>query len=375
MRIAVIGATGAVGRECLTLLDKASLPMENLVAVASPRSAGLDLRTELGLSLPLAPVTTLAAFDPTTVDVALLCAGADVSREMAAGLVAAGVLVVDNSSAFRLRPDVPLVVPQVNPQELERRPAGGIISNPNCSTIQLVRALAPLEALAGLDDIVVATYQAASGGGLRGLAELAEESARILADPALPDPAFVDPAFVDPVLAGPASPREKPGRFGRPLSFDLIPGIGAADGSGFTHEERKLVAEPRKILGLPGLRLSATAVRVPVFHCHSEAVHVRTRRPLTTASAEEALAAEPGIKVYRGSDTALGYPTPRSVGRRDQDRAMVHVGRIRVDPDDARALWMWIVADNLWVGAALNAVQIVELAVRYQWLGRPKVSR
>ncbi len=355
MRIAVIGATGAVGRECLTLLDRAALPIEKLVAVASPHSADLDLRSELGLSLPLAPVTPLTTFDPATVDVALLCAGADVSRDVAAGLVAAGVLVVDNSSAFRLRPDVPLVVPQVNPQVLERRPAGGIISNPNCSTIQLVRALAPLEALAGLDDIVVATYQAASGGGLRGLAELADESARVLADT--------------------GSPQERPGRFGQPLSFNLIPSIGAADGSGFTHEERKLVVEPRKILGLPALRISATAVRVPVFHCHSEAVHIRTRRPLTAASAEDALEWEPGIKVYRQSDAERGYPMPRSVGLDDQDRAMVHVGRIRVDPDDARALWMWIVADNLWVGAALNAVQIVELAVEYQWLGRTKTSR
>ena len=353
MRIAVIGATGAVGRECLTLLDHGSLPVERVIPVASPRSAGLDLRAELGLDCALEPVTTLARFDPRTVDVAVLCAGAEVSLSQADRLVAAGVLVVDNSSAFRRRPDVPLVVPQVNPHVLEQRPPGGLVANPNCSTIQLVRVLHPLHALAGLADIVVATYQAASGGGMRGLAELAEGSARFLADP--------------------GRPPEPPGRFGQPLSFNLIPEIGLADDSGFTHEERKLVDEPRRILELPELRITATAVRVPVFHCHSEAVHVRLREPVTAAAVEDALAAVPGLRVHRRGSADGGYPMPRTACLSPEDRALVHVGRIRVDPDDPRGVWLWIVADNLWVGAALNAVQAVETAVAFGWLGRPAV--
>jgi aspartate-semialdehyde dehydrogenase len=354
MRIALIGATGAVGRECLTLIDGGTIPVDQVqvVPVASAGSAGLDLRAEMGLSIPMSPVTTVEELEPEELDVAILCAGAEVSEREAGRLAAGGALVVDNSSAFRMRPDVPLVVPQVNPHLLQTRPVAGLVANPNCSTIQLVRALHPLHALAGLDDIVVATYQAASGGGLRGLAELAEGSAGVLSDPE-------------------AAPPGKPGRFGQPLSFNLIPEIGLRDDTGFTHEERKLVREPRKILGLPELRISATAVRVPVFHCHSEAVHIRLRHAVTVKAVEDALAAVPGLRVYRDGDAGPSYPMPRSVCVRPEDRAMVHVGRIRVDPDDARTVWLWVVADNLWVGAALNAVQIVGLAVTYGWLGRP----
>lgn len=348
MRLAVIGATGAVGRECLALLDRTSFPLERVVPVASPHSTGLDLGPELGSSLPLEPVTTVTELDPESLDVAILCAGAEVSQSEAGRFAAAGALVVDNSSAFRLRDDVPLVVPEVNPHMLARRPASNLVANPNCSTIQLVRVLAPLHALAGLEEVVLSTYQAASGGGLRGLAELAEGSADVLADP--------------------KSAQEEPGRFGQPLSFNLVPEIGLTDDTGFTHEERKLTAEPRKILDLPRLRISATAVRVPVFHCHSEAVRVRLRDAVTAVEVEDALAAVPGLKVYRRSGPAPAYPMPRSACLRDEDRALVHVGRIRVDPDDPFALWMWIVADNLWVGAALNAVRTVELAVTYGWL-------
>ncbi|MYS19389.1 aspartate-semialdehyde dehydrogenase [Streptomyces sp. DvalAA-14] len=348
MRIAVIGATGVVGRECLALLGDAAFPVDRVVPVASPRSAGRDLAAEFGLSRALDPVTTLDRLDPGEVDVAILCAGAELSRQAAERLAGAGVLVVDNSSAFRGRPDVPLVVPQVNGQVLRQRPPSGLVANPNCSTIQLVRALHPLHALAGLDRVVLATYQAASGGGVRGLAELAEASAAFLADP--------------------GRPPEEPGRFGQPLAFNLIPEIGPADVSGFSHEERKLVAESRRILGLPLLPLTATAVRVPVFHCHSEAVHVTLREPVTAAAVEDVLAAAPGLRVHRRGG-GPGYPMPRTACVRPEDRALVHVGRVRVDPDDPRAVWLWIVADNLWVGAALNAVQAVGLAVGYGWLG------
>ncbi|MBB4891175.1 aspartate-semialdehyde dehydrogenase [Streptomyces olivoverticillatus] len=348
LRIALIGATGAVGRECLALLDAGAVPLAEVVPVASARSAGTDLAAELDLSLPLAPLTPLEEWDRTGADVALLCAGAEISRREGERLAAAGALVVDNSSAFRMRPDVPLVVPQVNPGALAERPGSGLVANPNCSTIQLVRALQPLHKLAGLDDVVVATYQAASGGGLRGLAELGEASARMLSDV--------------------GAPAEPPGRFGQPLAFNLVPEIGLPDETGFAHEERKLACEPRKILGLPELRITATAVRVPVFHCHCEAVRIRVRRPVTAAQVEDALAATPGIRLYRRTD-AVPYPMPRFAAARTEDRALVHVGRVRVEPDDPHGVWLWVVADNLWVGAASNAVEIVELAVKHGWLG------
>lgn len=348
LRIAIIGATGAVGRECLSLLDSGIVPVARVVPVGSARSVGRDLGAEWGLSLPLAPLVTVEELDPRELDVAVFCAGVDVSNRAAERLAAAGVLIVDNSSAFRMRPDVPLVVPQVNPEALAVRPASNLVANPNCSTIQMVRALLPLHELGTLDSVVVATYQAASGGGVRGLEELAEGSRRILDDPG---------------AQGAAG-----GRFGQPLPFSLVPEIGLQDDEGVTHEERKLEREPRKILGLPGLRVSATAVRVPVFHCHSEAVHVRLREPVSTAAVEKALAATEGLRVYTRSDSP-SYPMPRSVFARPEDRAQVHVGRIRVDPADPRAVAVWVVADNLWVGAALNALQIVALATANGWLG------
>ncbi|MEU7132512.1 aspartate-semialdehyde dehydrogenase [Streptomyces sp. NPDC046261] len=345
LHIAVIGATGAVGRECLGLLDGGIVPVARVTPAASPRSAGHDLGAELGLKMSVAPVVALEDLDPEGVDVAVLSAGADISRAVARRLASAGALVVDNSSAFRMDPAVPLVVPQVNPDALASRPTGGIVANPNCSTIQLVRALHPLHTLAGLESVVVSTYQAASGGGLRGLEELARDAGEVLAAPG---------------AAGPGLPG---GRFGQPLAFNLVPEIGMADATGFTHEERKLVREPRKILGLPELRLTATAVRVPVFHCHSEAVYVRLREPVTAAGVHDALAATPGLRVHRD-----GYPMPRTVFATEEGRAAVHVGRVRVEPDDPRGVWLWIVADNLWVGAALNALQIVRTAVRWGWL-------
>jgi aspartate-semialdehyde dehydrogenase len=348
LRIAVVGATGAVGRECLRLIDQgAAPPTDRVYPVASPASAGRDLRAECGLSVAMDPVTALDRLDLTAIDVAIFCAGAALSRQEVERVAAAGVLVVDNSSAFRMRPDVPLVVPQVNPHLLERRPAAGIVANPNCSTIQLVRALHPLHVLAGLEQVVVATYQAASGGGQRGLAELAADSGRVLSDP--------------------GGPVEAAGRFGHPLAFNLVPQIGPVDDAGISHEERKLAREPRRILDLPELRVSATAVRVPVPHCHSMAAYLRLRTPVSAALVENTLAVTPGIRIYRRHHHP-SYPMPRLlVG--DEDRALVHVGRVRGDPDDARAAWLWIVADNLWVGAALNALEIVGLAVKYGWLG------
>jgi aspartate-semialdehyde dehydrogenase len=341
VRIAVVGATGAVGQECLKLIERKFVVADHVVPVASARSAGRDLAGELGLTMDMDSVQDLHTFDPRTVDAAIFSAGAEISRKHAERFAAAGTLVVDNSSAFRMREDVPLVVPQVNPATLAERPGTNLVANPNCSTIQLVRVLQPLSTLTKLEQVILSTYSAGSGGGNSGLAELANTSRQIL-----------DGATVD-----------APGKFGPPLAFDLVPQIGSVDETGFSHEERKLAREPRKILGDPDLRVTATAVRVPVFHCHGESVYVRTTTPIGVADMQRVLAAAPSMRVY-----PTGYPHPRAVAGNDEDRLCVHVGRIRIDPDDPHGIWLWIVADNLMVGAALNAVEILATVARYGWL-------
>jgi aspartate-semialdehyde dehydrogenase len=346
LRTAIVGATGAVGHELLRLLTRPGLPPLHLIPAASARSAGLDIGAELGLGRDIEPVRSLDDLDFTEVDVAFFAAGAEVSRQTAEKAAAGGCLVIDNTSAFRMREDVPLTVPQVNPESIKERPESNIVANPNCSTIQLVRALSPLHELAGLRRVFVSTYQAGSGGGLRGLNELSDDSRRILD----------------------GEDDLTPGRFGPPLAFDLVPQIGLLDEHGVAHEERKLRQEPRKIMGLPELKVGVTAVRVPVFHCHSEAVRVELERPITIGEAEDALADAEGIKLYRSNDRPA-YPSPRLVERSGGDRALVHVGRVRVDDEDPDTVSMWVVADNLWVGAAFNAVDILRVACDYGWLG------
>lgn len=345
LRLAVVGSTGAVGREILQLLNRIELLNARVVPVATAGSAGIDLAAELGLSLPVEPVRALEDVDLGEADVVFFTAGAEVSRQHAEKASGAGCLVIDNSSAFRARDDVPLVVPQVNPCLLARRPASGLISNPNCSAIQLVRVLHPLRELAGLEQVILSTYQAASGGGRRGLEELASSSASVL-DDGQPPPG---------------------GRFGPPLAFNLVPQIGMVDEHAVSNEEHKLATEPAKIMDLPSLKVSATAVRVPIFHCHAEAVWVRFDRPVSAADATKVLRSTRGILLYTDSDSPP-YPTPRLVERSGLGRAWVHVGRVRVDPVDPTALWLWIVADNLWVGAALNAVNILQTVFKYGWL-------
>ncbi|SNQ46508.1 Aspartate-semialdehyde dehydrogenase 2 [Frankia canadensis] len=348
MDIAVIGATGVVGKQCLELLDSGALAgLGRVVPVASAGSAGRDLAAEYGLSLKVDEVVALDDFDPSGLDLAIFSAGAPISRELGPVVAAAGALVVDNSSAFRMDDDIPLVVPQVNPQTMATRPARGIASVPNCSTIQLVRALHPLRALGELERLIVATYQAASGGGLRGLDELAATSRAIL-----------DRAQSTGPSAGAS------GRFGQPLAFSLVPEIGLRDDDGISHEEHKLRREPRKILGLPGLRVAATAVRVPVVNGHAEAVHVTFDRPVDARDALDVLRAAPGLRIYGADD---GYPMPRQVCASPESSALVHVGRVRADPDDPCSLLLWVVADNLVVGAALTALEIARLAAESSW--------
>ncbi len=345
--MSVVGATGAVGRKLISLLDQSGLAVSRISPVASARSAGQVLITE---RIPAAPVAALESYSFAGSDIAFFSAGAEVSREFVPRAAAAGCLVIDNSSAFREQADVPLAVPEVNPDVLRQRPDRGIIANPNCSTIQLVRAVAPLHARFGLTRMVVSTYQAASGGGMRGIAELASDSTEALRRH--PNPAAVDGGH---------------GRFGMRLAFNLVPQIGPVDAWGAAHEERKLRRETRRILRHPSLRVDATAVRVGVFNCHSEAVLAEFERTVDAEEVRRVLAATEDLVLYR-QDGWPPYPTPLTVQQSPATNGHVHIGRVRGDPENPRQISLWIVADNLTVGAALNAVRILRLAAANGWL-------
>jgi aspartate-semialdehyde dehydrogenase len=319
-----------------------------LMPIASPRSAGADLNPSLGLRRRLDAVRTIDEVDWHALDVAFFTAGAGLSHEVVLKAAAAGCLVIDNTSAFRQTPGVPLVVPQVNGHLLNERPAPNIVANPNCSTIQLVRVLAPLHRVIGLRRVMVATYQAASGGGTSGLAELAGRSLRLLGDAAAPEDST-------------------PGKFGPSLAFNVIPQIGPIGEDGITNEERKIRQETRTILDAPELDISASAVRVPVFQCHSETVWADLERAVPAAQVAQVLSEAPELRVY-GPEMDPPYPMPTQVYRTSEDRALVHVGRVRREPDHPRTVMLWIVADNTWVGAALNAADILSTVITAGWL-------
>ncbi len=324
LRLAVLGATGAVGREMWRLLEGwAGLPVAGIRAYTSPRSAGSELLFR-GEPVRCEPLDG-DHFAPA--DLVLASAGASVSREWAPRFAAAGGVVIDNSSAFRADPACPLVVPEVNGDRL-RDPAG-IIANPNCSTIQMVAALAPLHREWGLAGVRVATYQSVSGAGARAMDELRRATRALLDDAAEPG-----------------------GIFPHPIAFNVLPHIGAFDETGESQEERKMRDETRRILDLPELAVSAVCVRVPVFRGHSEAVWAAFERAPEPARARELLAAA-GIAV-RDDPAGAVYPLARDAAGRDE----VFVGRVRRDPADPRGLCLWVVADNLLKGAALNAFQI-----------------
>jgi aspartate-semialdehyde dehydrogenase len=329
LKVAVVGATGAVGETMLSILAERKFPVGEIVALASERSAG----GEVAFGNDEVMVRDLATFDPAGVDIALFSAGGDVSREYAPKFAAAGAVVIDNSSAFRRDDDVPLVVAEVNPEALKHRPRG-IIANPNCSTMQMLVALAPLHRAAGIERINVATYQSVSGTGRRALEELGRQTAGLL-------------------NFQPAEPEVYPVQ----IAFNVIPHGGDFLDNGYTSEEMKLVWETRKILGDASIGVNATVVRVPVFYGHSEAVAIETREKLTAAQARALLAAAPGVEVV---DEAVGggYPTPVTHA---SGRDPVFVGRIREDLSHPRGLNLWIVSDNIRKGAALNAVQLAEL--------------
>lgn len=329
LRVAVVGATGAVGEAILSILAERRFPAAAVVALASARSAGgtVDFGDDELL------VHDLAGFDPAGVDIALFSAGGSVSKEHAPAFAAAGAVVIDNSSAFRQDLDVPLVVAEVNPEAVRQRPRG-IIANPNCSTMQMVVALAPIHREAGIERINVATYQSVSGAGRAALEELGRQTGALL-------------NFQGAV----------PERFPVQIAFNLIPHIDEFMDNGFTREEMKLVWETRRILGDESIQVNPTAVRVPVFYGHSEAVHVETRKKITAARARELLAAAPGVVVV-DERASGGYPTPVTHASGSDS---VFVGRIREDLSHPRGLDLWVVSDNIRKGAALNAVQIAEL--------------
>ena len=321
MRVAVVGATGAVGTVLLRKLRERRLPAEEIVPFASPRSAGRELEG-FGTVRPLSD-ETIRGFD-----IAIFSAGATTSREWAPRFVEAGATVVDNSSAFRQQDGVPLVVAEVNPEALDAHT--GIIANPNCSTMQLMVALKPIHDRAGIERLVVSTYQCVSGTGVKAVEELEEQTRAALAGRALPDPVV----------------------YPHHIAFNVLGGAGNfKDGDDHTDEERKMMFETRKILGDDSIAINVTCARVPVRYSHSESVTLQTREPLSVEQARELLAGAPGLELVEP------YPTALSSAGRDE----VFVGRLRRDPSHERGLCLWVVSDNLLKGAATNAVQIAEV--------------
>jgi aspartate-semialdehyde dehydrogenase len=333
-RVAVVGATGLVGETMISVLEERGFPVSQLYALASERSVGRGASFR-GRNIG---VRELKGFDFSQCDFAFFSAGAAVSREYAPQAVAAGCLVIDNTSEFRYRDEVPLVVPEVNPQALAAIGTSGLIANPNCSTIQLVVALKPLHDAAHIERIDVATYQSVSGAGREALEELARQSIAALTGKGVVEP---------------ESGMQQ-------LAFNCIPHIDEFQDNGYTREEMKIVWETRKILGEPDLRVNATAVRVPVFYGHSEAVHISTRSPLGAQQARELLRNAPGVTVL-DEPRLGGYPTAATEAA---NRDTVYVGRIREDLAPDRGLNLWVVADNVRKGAATNSVQIAEALVR-----------
>jgi aspartate-semialdehyde dehydrogenase len=342
LTVAVVGATGVVGRTMIQILNEREFPVGELRLLASGRSAGrtvfVDGRNlEIGEAVP-------EAFDG--VDIALFSAGADVSRELAPAAVARGATVIDNSAAWRMDDTIPLVVSQVNPDDLEGHP--GIVANPNCSTMQLAPVLMALRDSVGLVRVIVDTYQSVSGTGAEALAELEGQiRAHVTGEP--------KSATVYP----------------HPIAFNALPEIDVFLPNGYTKEEWKVVTENRKILHLPDLPLSCTAVRIPVFVSHSEAVHVETRNPITPDRARELFAAVSGV-VVQDDPGAHGYPLATEAAGRDE----IFVGRVRQDIsiEGDRGLAFWVVSDNLRKGAATNAVELAETLRERDWI-RPAAAR
>ncbi len=330
LKVAILGATGAVGQELLELLTERSFPVGELVVLASPRSAGQTLHWQ-GQAHTIQAVSE-AAFED--VDVVLASAGGSASKQWAPVAAKAGAVVIDNSSAFRMDPGVPLVVPEVNPEAAFSHQ--GIIANPNCTTILLTLALAPLHARRPIKRVVVSTYQSASGAGARAMEELRNLSRTVLEG---------------------GEPKSEVLPYS--LAFNLFLHNSPLQANGYCEEELKMVNETRKIMGVPELRLSATCVRVPVLRAHSEAVNIEFYEPFPVDEARELLQVAPGVELLENFETNR-FPMPNDVTGRDP----VAVGRIRQDLSDPHALELWLCGDQIRKGAALNAIQIAELLMK-----------
>jgi aspartate-semialdehyde dehydrogenase len=326
-RVAVVGATGAVGNLMVQVLEERGFPVKELKLLASARSLGKSL-TFQGREIP---VEELREDSFAGIEVALFSAGASVSRKFAPLAAQAGCIVIDNSSAFRMDPTCPLIVPEVNPDAVI--PPPGIIANPNCSTIQMVVALKPVYDAVGIKRIVVTTFQAVSGTGKRAIEELRRQ--------------------VSGIVGGSEIQHEV---YPHQIAFNCLPHIGSFLENGFTDEEMKMVNETRKIFSDPEIAVCATTVRVPVYYGHSESVNIETRQPISVAMVREILSAAPGVRVVDDPHKAC-YPLPIDAAGKDE----TFVGRIRKDPSVENGLAMWVVADNIRKGAATNAVQIAEL--------------
>lgn len=334
LTVAVVGATGVVGRTMIQVLAERRFPVRELRLLASGRSAGSTVSAD-GRTLTIGEATP-EAFEG--VDIALFSAGTDVSRQLAPEAAARGATVIDNSNGWRMEANVPLIVSQVNPEDGEWHE--GIIANPNCSTMQLVPVLKALRDTVGIERVVVDTYQSVSGTGADALAELESQ-----------------------IRAHVAGEAKVATVYPHPIAFNVLPEIDVFLDNGYTREEWKVVTESRKILHLPDLRISCTAVRVPVFVSHSEAVHVETTRKITPGEARRAFASVPGV-VVMDEPKAHVYPIASQAAGTDE----IYVGRVRTDPSVERGLAFWVVSDNLRKGAATNAVEIAEVLVARDWV-------
>ncbi len=331
--VAVLGATGLVGETILEILATRKFPVGTLYPLASKRSVGKSVQFR-GKTVK---VIDAESFDFGKAAIGLFSAGAGVSEQMAPRAAAAGCVVVDNTSQFRCDDDIPLVVPEVNPEAIASYKSRGIIANPNCSTIQMLLALKPIHDAAEITRLTIATYQAVSGAGRSGMEKLARQTTQIL--------------NMQPLELAKGE---------KQIAFNAVPHIDSFQDNGYTKEEMKMTWETRKILGVADLPVSATAVRIPAFFGHSEALHIETRDKLSAVAARKLLAAAPGIKVVDKHNLG-GYPTAVTEAAGND---AVFVGRVREDQSHPRGLCLWVVSDNVRKGAALNSVQIAEILVK-----------
>ncbi|MBI4187365.1 MAG: aspartate-semialdehyde dehydrogenase [Chloroflexi bacterium] len=337
-RVAIVGATGLVGQEFVKVLTQRSFPMTSVRLLASDRSAG----SKMFVNHEQIEVEEASPDSFKGIDIALFSAGTEVSRYLSPIAAQSGAVVIDNSAAFRMVPEVPLVVPEINPDDIGRHQ--GIIANPNCSTIQMVMALYPLHKVNPIKRVVVSTYQSVSGTGAAAMEELTTQSRQVL-----------------------DGQNTAPHVYPHQIAFNLLPEIDVFLDNGYTKEEWKMVEETKKIMHADEIAISATCVRVPVFIAHSEAIHIEFSRPMSPEEAVQVLAQSPGVKVLNDPTISL-YPHPWAAANTDD----VYVGRIRRDASHPNGLAMWVVADNLRKGAALNAVQIAEEMTKRGWLHTAK---